>query len=87
MNAVFNDIFDPEGSEIYLKPVDRYIQPAAVNFFTVVQAAAAQGEVAFGYRIAAMRPTSTGLWHHPQPDKHTPVTFSPQDRLILLAEQ
>lgn len=89
LNAVFNDIFDPEGSEIYLKPVDRYIQPGQpVNFFTVVQAAAAQGEVAFGYRIAAdAADVNRAYGIILNPDKHTPVTFSPQDRLILLAEQ
>lgn len=89
LNAVFNDIFDPEGSEIYLKPVDRYIQPGQpVNFFTVVQAAAAQGEVAFGYRIAAdAADVNRAYGIILNPDKHTLVTFSPQDRLILLAEQ
>jgi hypothetical protein len=89
LNAVFNDIFDPEGSEIYLKPVDRYIQPGQpVNFFTVVQAAAAQGEVAFGYRIAAdAADVNRAYGIILNPDKHTQVTFSPQDRLILLAEQ
>ena len=40
LNKVFEDIFDPEGSEIYLKPVENYVtleQP--VNFYTVVESA------------------------------------------------
>lgn len=52
LNAVFSDIFDSEGSEIYLKPVTDYVQAGQpVNFYTVVEAARRRGEVAFGYRL------------------------------------
>ncbi len=38
--AVFTDIFDPEGSEIYLKPVSDYVEIGKpVNFYTVTEAA------------------------------------------------
>lgn len=37
---VFQDLFNPEGSEIYLKPVEEYLQVGQpVNFYTVVDAA------------------------------------------------
>ena len=29
LNAVFDDLFDPDGSEIYLKPAADYVAPAA----------------------------------------------------------
>ncbi|MEK9164429.1 MAG: potassium transporter TrkA, partial [Chloroflexota bacterium] len=47
LNAVFADIFDPEGSEIYIKPAEDYVtlgQP--VNFYTVVEAARRRDEIA-----------------------------------------
>ena len=52
LNAVFSDIFDSEGSEIYLKPVADYVRiDQPVNFYTIVEAARRRGEVAFGYRL------------------------------------
>src|SRR5215218_7378121 len=54
LNAVFTDLSDPEGSEIYLKPAGDYVQPGrAVSFYTVAAAARRRGEVAIGYRLAA----------------------------------
>ena len=51
---VFTDMFDPEGSEIYLKPVCNYIEAGiGVNFYTVIEAARRQGHVAIGYRLGA----------------------------------
>lgn len=38
--GVFTDIFDPEGAEIYLKPVGDYVATGEpVSFYTVVEAA------------------------------------------------
>jgi len=55
LNPVFTDIFDPEGSEIYLKPADCYVTAGKpVNFYTVVEAARRRGEVALGYKRAAL---------------------------------
>ncbi|MBI4731149.1 MAG: NAD-binding protein [Chloroflexi bacterium] len=51
--AVFADIFDPEGSEIYLKPVGGYVEPGRpVTFYTLVESARRRGETAIGYRLA-----------------------------------
>ncbi len=33
LNAVFTDIFDPEGSEIYLKPANAYIETGKTGQF------------------------------------------------------
>ena len=52
LNAVFADIFDAGGSEIYLKPVGDYVRlDEPVNFYTIVEAARRRGEVALGYRL------------------------------------
>jgi hypothetical protein len=46
---VFTDIFDPEGAEIYLKPVGDYVATGEpVNFYTVTEAARRRGETRFG---------------------------------------
>lgn len=88
LNAVFADLFNPEGSEIYLKPVNEYVaidQP--VNFYTVVEAARQRGESAIGYRCKADANNvarAYGVVINPKKDQ--PITFSPQDTIILLAE-
>ena len=88
LNAVFTDLFDPEGSEIYLKPAADYVvlgQP--VNFYNVVESARRRGEVAFGYRNAnESKNASQSYGVVVNPDKSQPVTFGEKDRIILLAE-
>ena len=54
LNGIFQDIFDPEGSEIYLKPAGDYIKlGVAVNFYTVVESARQRGQTVIGYRLRA----------------------------------
>jgi voltage-gated potassium channel Kch len=88
LNAVFADIFDPEGSEIYLRPAGHYValgQP--VNFFTVVAAARQRGELAMGYRLRARASDAAQSYGVVvNPDKAQPVTFSEGDRLIVVAQ-
>jgi hypothetical protein len=44
LGPVFADIFDPEGSEIYVKPAANYVASGEpVNFYTVVEAARRSG--------------------------------------------
>lgn len=85
---IFNEIFDPAGAEIYLKPVSDYVvtgQP--VNFYTVVEAARRRGETALGYRITSEENT-TGLacGIYTNPKKSAPVTFSALDKIIVIAQ-
>jgi voltage-gated potassium channel Kch len=88
LSSVFEDLIDPEGSELYLKPVAEYVKPGVpLNFYTVVEAARRHGEVAVGYRVKA----ETGDPHksygvHLNPDKSQRITFTEGDRLIVLAE-
>ena len=86
---VFTDIFDPEGAEIYLKPVDDYVttgQP--VNFYTVTEAARRRGETVLGYRIETESNDSTKAYGvHTNPKKSEKVTFAPKDKVIVIAEQ
>jgi hypothetical protein len=88
LSLVFDDLFYPEGSEIFLKPAADYVvleQP--VNFYTVVEAARQRGEVALGYRIAADGASlekSFGVVVNP--DKTPTVVFQKSDRVIVVAQ-
>jgi ion channel POLLUX/CASTOR len=86
--GVFTDIFDPEGAEIYLKPISDYVvtdQP--VNFYTVTEAARRRGETALGYRlISEVHDAEKAYGIHTNPKKGEKVSFSSEDKLIVIAE-
>jgi voltage-gated potassium channel Kch len=88
LNEVFKDMFDPEGAEIYLKPIENYItldQP--VNFYTLLESARRQGETAIGYRLQALtKDASQSYGVFLNPDKTNQITYNPGDRLIVIAE-
>jgi hypothetical protein len=85
---VFTDLFDPEGSELYLKPISDYIEIGQpVNFYTVIEAARRRNEVAIGYRIVGNQyDAEKGYGVQTNPKKSTEVTFAPEDKIIVLAE-
>lgn len=85
--TVFQELFNPEGAEIYLKPVTDYVLPNhPVNFYTVVEAARRRGETAIGYRLDADSDNAArGYGLKLNPPKSAPVTFTTHDRLIVLA--
>ena len=88
LNAVFEDIFDADGSEIYLKPAESYVRLGEdVSFYTVVEAARRHGETAFGYKIAAESESETvpgGI--HVNPPKSAAIRFVQGDCIIVAAE-
>ena len=85
---VFEDLFDAEGSEIYIKLVENYVKiDKPVNFYTMLEAAARRGEIAIGYRIikhAKERKHQYGVIINPVKSK--PIQFSAGDKIIVLAE-
>ena len=85
---VFTDIFDPEGAEIYLKPISNYITTGeSVNFYTVVEAARRRGETALGYRISSeANDASKSYGVHTNPKKSEQVMFAAEDKIIVIAE-
>ncbi|HCM96885.1 MAG: hypothetical protein A2X25_05500 [Chloroflexi bacterium GWB2_49_20] len=88
LHTIFTDIFDPDGSEIYLKPVGNYVRSGVpVNFYTLVEAARRRNETAIGYRLAHQSGDPAASYGvHTNPKKSSLVTFSPEDKLIVLAE-
>lgn len=85
---VFTDMLDPEGSEIYLKPVENYVTPGApVNFYTVLEAARRRGETGIGYRIVSEQDeASRSFGVHINPPKADEITFQAGDKIIIFAE-
>lgn len=86
---VFQDLFDPEGSEIYLKPAESYVQPGMpFTFYTIVEAARQRGEIAIGYRLLAdIHNPARAYGVKVNPKKSDRVTFAAGDQVIVLSEQ
>lgn len=86
--AVFDDLLDPEGSEIYLKPAAAYVRPGTpVDFYDVLEAARRKGEVAFGYRLAADAKNAERAYGiRLNPKKSESLSFTAEDRIVVLAE-
>ncbi|MBI2782317.1 MAG: potassium transporter TrkA [Chloroflexi bacterium] len=87
LNAVFADLFDADGSEVYLRPVADYVATGRpVTVATIVEAARRLEEVAIGYRVRT-ESNDAGLAYgvHVNPRKSATVTFSPDDKVIVLA--
>lgn len=84
--AVFADLFDSDGVELYLKPAADYVQPGTpVNFYTVMDAAKRRDEVAIGYRLSG-RKNDSAYGVRVNPKKSEMITFSELDKVIVLAE-
>lgn len=85
---VFDDLFQADGSEIYLKPAELYAQPGQpVDFYSVLDMARRRGEVALGYRIVAEQfnpDKAYGVVLNPR--KSDKIKLSADDRVIVLAE-
>jgi voltage-gated potassium channel Kch len=87
LNAVFQDLFDPEGCEIYLKPVTDYVIPEVeVTVATLIEQAHQRGEIAIGYRIEALSQDAQQQYGVViNPAKSRVVTMQAADALIVIA--
>jgi len=88
LNALFADLFQPEGSEIYLKPAADYVELGRpVNFYTVTEAARRRGEIAIGYKQEAFgKDVAKAYGVVVNPDKSGSVAYAAADHIIVLAE-
>jgi voltage-gated potassium channel Kch len=80
LEAVFGQLLGDEGSEIYLRPAEWYVQPGRqVSYATVVAGAAARGATAIGYK-------SDDLGVLVNPAKSQTFDVQSGDRVVVLAE-
>lgn len=83
LGPVFEDLFDADGAEIYLKDAATYVVPGeAVDFYAVIEAARRRGEVAIGYEVAGK---GGGRVPRLNPKKGDKLTFAPGDRVVVIA--
>ncbi|MEO7540021.1 MAG: NAD-binding protein [Pyrinomonadaceae bacterium] len=88
LKKVYDVLFQAEGSEIYLKPVSRYVKPGTeADFYTVTASASDLGESAIGYRISSLSWDAEKQYGIKlNPVKSERVTFSENDYVIVLSE-
>ncbi|MFT6881816.1 MAG: hypothetical protein ACI83W_000936 [Marinoscillum sp.] len=85
---VFEDLFDADGSEIYIKPAKEYVKTGEpINFYTILESAARKNEVAIGYRIIKeAKEASKGYGVYVNPTKSETFTLSNEDMVVVLSE-
>lgn len=88
VNAVFADLFDAEGSEVYLRPASDYVVTGRpVTIATVVESARRRDEVLIGYRLRAEASDASRAYGvRVNPRKSAEVIFESDDRVIVLSE-
>lgn len=83
LTALFEDILDEEGSELYMKPMENYIQlNVPVDFYTITESASRQSHIAVGYK----KIIDGEMLIVTNPSKKEKVTFVEGDLLIVVAE-
>lgn len=83
LTALFEDILDEEGSELYMKPIENYVSMnVPVDFYTVTESASRQGHIAVGYK----KMIDDEMLIVTNPSKSEKITFVEGDLLIVVAE-
>lgn len=89
IEKVYDDIFQEEGSEIYLKPASLYFEslPVQVCFADMMAIAQKRDEVCIGVKIKALetnKESNNGITLIPE--KNTVYDLRADDSLVVLAE-
>ncbi len=83
LTALFEDILDEEGSELYMKPMENYVQlNVPVDFYTITESASRQSHIAVGYK----KIIDGEMLIVTNPSKKEKITFVEGDLLIVVAE-
>jgi voltage-gated potassium channel Kch len=89
LKAVFDDLFDSEGAEVYLHCAAEYVESGApTTYATVVEAARRRGETAIGYRdnrLADDVASRFGVVLNPP--KTRDLVLTEEDRVIVIADE
>jgi hypothetical protein len=87
LTKVFDNLFDADGSEIYLKPIIDYVKiNNEFNFYTLIESAKRKNQIAIGYRISKYAHDSKknfGIVLNPLKSKK--IDLSINDSLIVLS--
>ena len=88
LEAVFGQLLGNEGSEIYLRPAEWYVQHGRlVSYATVIAGAAARGETAVGYKADTLTGEGVaGSGVIVNPAKSRMFDVQPGDRVVVLAD-
>ncbi len=89
INDVYADIFEEDGSEIYLKPASLYFKdlPGEYSFADMMAIAQKRGEICIGLKITELESAiDQNFGVKLIPEKNTRYTLKPEDRLIVVAE-
>jgi voltage-gated potassium channel Kch len=87
LEAVFSELLGDEGSEIYLRPAEWYVEPGTeVDFATVIAGATRRGETAIGYKSEALSDGTSSFGVRVNPAKSETFRVIPGDRVVVLAE-
>lgn len=87
LETVFDQLLGDEGSEIYLRPAEWYVQPGAdVSYATIVAGASRRGETAIGYKSEALAEGEASFGVRVNPAKAETFRVLPGDRVVVLAD-
>lgn len=88
LKKVYDILFEAEGSEIYLKEAQQFVKTGVeLDFYTVLESAARQGQTAIGYRLmqdAYEESKTYGVKLNPK--KSSKIRFAEGDKVIVLGE-
>jgi hypothetical protein len=89
IEKVYDDLFQEDGSEIYLKPASLYFNtfPVQATFADLMATAQLRGEICMGVKLKALEGDSSqnnGVQLIPLKDKA--FSLGPEDSLVVLAE-
>ncbi len=89
LKNVFDELFDSEGVEIYLKDYTNYLlENSEVNFYTILKSASDKGHTAIGYRKHKLSNSHTNQYGvFINPDKDLNIKFEQGDRIIVIADE
>jgi hypothetical protein len=88
LSYVFEDLFDSDDNEIYLKPAEYYVEIGQeVDMLSLYEVAFAKKEICIGYKqkkYANQSHKAYGIVLNPK--KTDKITFEEGDKIIVIAE-
>ena len=93
LKNLFHQLFSAGGPAIYIKPAEYYVELGRpVNFYTILESARQQNQIAIGYKLHKAKPRyeGDGLLAHGvvvNPVKSKQVFFSEGDKIIVLSDE